>query len=130
KKDTYARGFVSGNMLTIRPTTASTSQTNPQENGNFGVKKIDEARGICRKCSAVVEKGDAIMICECEYCLVHLACEAAWSQSSEKKCPTCKKELLIRVTVDQLEITEERQNRSLVSALKRRFSCVGSPSVD
>ncbi|KAI8007710.1 hypothetical protein LOK49_LG07G00752 [Camellia lanceoleosa] len=123
---TYARGSVSGNMLTIRPTMASTSQTNPRENGN-GVKKIDEATGICRVCShpvtvrqdGITYQRDAIMICECDYCLVHLECEATWSQRSEKKCRSCKKELLIRVTVDRVEITEERQNRSLVSALKR-----------
>ncbi|KAI8007713.1 hypothetical protein LOK49_LG07G00757 [Camellia lanceoleosa] len=115
--DTYARGSVSGNMLTIRPTTASTSQTNPRENGNFGLKKIMEAQAVCLVCWRAVE-GDAIKVCECDYSLLHPACQATWSQKSGKNC-VCKKEFrIIHVTVDREQISEGRQNRSWVSALK------------
>ncbi|XP_028111208.1 uncharacterized protein LOC114309616 isoform X4 [Camellia sinensis] len=36
---TYERGSVSGNMLIIRPTTAPTSQTNPQDSAKCGYCK-------------------------------------------------------------------------------------------
>lgn len=134
--DTYGRGSVSGNMLIIRSTTASTSQTNPRENGNFGVKKILEAKAVCRLCSQrilpeAISICDAINICECNYPLLHLECEENWSPESPK-CRFCKKEYRkIYVTVEPEQIPEERQNQSWFSfsALKRLISCASSPRV-
>ncbi|XP_028111206.1 uncharacterized protein LOC114309616 isoform X2 [Camellia sinensis] len=128
---TYERGSVSGNMLIIRPTTAPTSQTNPQENGNFGVKKILEAKAVCRVCFEPV-RGDAINICECSCPLLDLKCRY-WVPDSAK-CGYCKKEYQkIYVTVEPEQIPQGRQKRGLVSALKsgihRFFSCASSPSV-
>lgn len=127
KKDTYGPGSVPGNMLIIRPTTASTSQTNPRENGNFGVKKIPEWRAACRLCYQPIS-GHAINICECDYPLLDLRCGENWSQELAK-CRTCKKEYRkIYVTVEPEQIPE-RQNRSWFSALKRLISCASSPRV-
>ncbi|CAL5343728.1 unnamed protein product [Camellia sinensis] len=126
---TYERGSVPGNMLIIRPTTAPTSQTNPRENGNFGVKRILEARAVCRLCFEPI-RGDAINICECNSPLLDLRCGEYWVQDSAR-CGYCNREYQkIRVTVEPEQIPQGRQKRGWVSALKRFISCASSPPAD